>query len=50
MAEVRQEYLTKLQYDQLNEFYRVYTGLGGNGQAKHYYDRAVALPIHDDVD
>ena len=47
---IRQEYLTQLQYDQLNEFYRVYTGLGGNGQAKHYYDRAVALPIHDDVD
>lgn len=47
---IRQEYLTQLQYDQLNEFYRVYTGLGGNGQAKNYYDRAVALPIHDDVD
>ena len=30
---IRQSYLTPIQYDQLNEFYRVYTGLGGNGQA-----------------
>ena len=47
---IRQGYLTQQQYDQLNEFYRVYTGLGGNGQAKNYYDRAIALPIHDDAD
>lgn len=44
---IRQEYLTPAQYDQLNEFYRVYTGLGGNGQAQQYYERAVALPIRN---
>lgn len=44
---IRQEYLTPAQYDQLNEFYKVYTGLGGNGQAKTYYERAIALPIHE---
>lgn len=45
---IRQEYLTQAQYDQLSEFYRVYVGLGGNGQAKDYYDRAMLLPIHND--
>ena len=47
---IRQSYLTPIQYDQLNEFYRVYTGLGGNGQAQNYYQRAIALPIQDDND
>ena len=47
---IRQGYLTQQQFDQLNEFYRVYTGLGGNGQAQNYYERAAALPIHDDND
>ena len=47
---IKQQYLTQAQFDQLNEFYRVYTGLGGNGQAQNYYERAAALPIHDDVD
>ena len=45
---IKQGYLTQAQFDQLNEFYRVYTGLGGNGQAQSYYERAAALPIHDD--
>jgi hypothetical protein len=34
----------------LIEFYRVYAGLGGNGQAKDYYERAIALPIHREED
>ena len=42
---IKQGYLTQAQYDQLVEFYRVYVGLGGNGQAKGYYDRAIVLPI-----
>lgn len=33
------------QYDQLSEFYRIYSGLGGNGQAKEYYELALELPI-----
>ena len=47
---IKQKYLTQAQYDQLSEFYRVYTGLGGNGQAKEYYERAIALPIRGDND
>ena len=44
---IKQEYLTPCQYDQLTEFYKIYTGLGGNGQAKEYYETAIKLPIHD---
>lgn len=40
-------YMTQGQYDQLSVFYQLYVDLGGNGQAKQYYDKASALPIHD---
>lgn len=42
---IKQGYTTQEQYDQLSEFYRIYSGLGGNGQAKEYYELAVELPI-----
>lgn len=45
---IHQEYITTTQYEQLTEFYKLYVGLGGNGQAKSYYERAIALPIHDE--
>lgn len=45
---IHQEYMTTTQYEQLTEFYKLYVGLGGNGQAKSYYERAIALPIHDE--
>ena len=45
---IHQEYMTTTQYEQLTEFYKLYVGLGGNGQAQNYYERAVALPIHDE--
>lgn len=47
---IKQGYLTQAQYDQLSEFYRVYVGLGGNGQAEDYYKRAMKLPIRCDED
>lgn len=40
-------YMTIGEYDQLNEFYHLYTGLGGNGEAKIWYERAIQLPIQD---
>lgn len=40
-----QGYITAAQMEQLSEFYKLYTGLGGNGQAKMYYEKAVALPL-----
>ena len=42
---LRQGYMTEGQYDQLTEFYKLYNGLGGNGQAKEYYEKAIELPI-----
>ena len=44
-AYIKQEFMTQEQYDQLSEFYRIYSGLGGNGQAKEYYELALELPI-----
>ena len=41
---ILQGYITLDQYEQLNEFYQVYSGLGGNGQAKTYYETAIQLP------
>lgn len=44
---IKQGYMTQDQYDQLTEFYALYEGLGGNGQAKEYYDKAIVLPVKD---
>ena len=44
---LKQEYMTQSQYEQLSEFYKLYVGLGGNGQAEDYYRKTVLLPIHD---
>ena len=42
---IRQGYMSQPQYDQLTEFYKLYEALGGNGQAKDYYDKAMMLDI-----
>ena len=47
-AYIQQGYITEKEYEQLIEFYKVYHGLGGNGQAKTYYERAIQLPVHND--
>jgi hypothetical protein len=44
---IKQGYMTYTQYEQLTEFYKLYVGLGGNGQAKEFYERASQLPIQD---
>lgn len=44
---LRQQYMTQEQYDQLTEFFKLYSGLGGNGQAAEYYEKAIALPIKE---
>lgn len=46
-AYIQKGYMTNTEYEQLIEFYKVYHGLGGNGQAKTYYERAIVLPIKD---
>lgn len=47
---IRQGYMTQNQYDQLTEFYKLYTALGGNGQAKEYYETTMKLQVHDAKD
>ena len=47
---LKQGYITPEQYDQLTEFYKVYHDLGGNGQAKEYYDRTMNLQVHGDIE
>lgn len=42
---LRKGFLTYSEYEQLNEFYKVYSGLGGNGQGKEYYEKTIKLPI-----
>lgn len=44
---IRQGYMTQNQYDQLTEFYKLYSALGGNGQAKEYYETTMKLPVHE---
>ena len=44
---LRQGYMTQDNYDQLSEFYRLYTSLGGNGQAKEYFEKTCELPIKE---
>lgn len=46
-AYIQQGFMTNGEYEQLVEFYKVYTSLGGNGQAKTYYERAIQLPVHN---
>ena len=40
---IKQGYMTQDQYDQLTEFYKLYHSLGGNGQAKEYYEKTMEL-------
>ena len=42
---IKQGFMTQDQYDQLTEFYKLYTALGGNGQAKEYYETTMKLEI-----
>ena len=46
---LKRGHMTIGEYEQLNEFYHLYTGLGGNGEAKLWYDRAIQLPLVTEV-
>lgn len=45
---IKQGYMTQDQYDQLTEFYKLYHSLGGNGQAKDYYEKTMELEIRSE--
>lgn len=38
-------YISEHDFEQITEMYKLYTGLGGNGQAQEYYDKVIALEI-----
>ena len=42
---LRDNYITQEDFDQLSEMHKLYTGLGGNGQAEEYYRRVAKLEI-----
>lgn len=47
-AHLEKGYMTQSEFRQLSELYKVYTSLGGNGQAHDFYERTVKLPMHPD--
>ena len=44
---IRDGYISGHDFEQITEMYKLYTGLGGNGQAQEYYDKVIALEIKD---
>lgn len=44
---LKDQFITEHDFEQLTEMYKLYSGLGGNGQAKEYYDKVMALEVRD---
>lgn len=44
---LEKQFMTPAEYEQINEFYSIYHGLGGNSQADEWYDKVKKLPVHD---
>ena len=47
---LRDGYITESDFEQITEMYKLYSGLGGNGQAQEYYDKVLELDIHKNND
>lgn len=47
-SHLRDGYITESDFEQITEMYKLYTGLGGNGQAEEYYDKVLDLQIKRD--
>ena len=47
---LRDGYITESDFEQITEMYKLYHGLGGNGQAQEYYDKVLELEIRKDND
>lgn len=43
-------YITEEDFEQITEMYKLYHGLGGNGQAQEYYEKVLKLDIKKDND
>jgi hypothetical protein len=44
-SHLRDGYISEADYEQISEMYNLYTALGGNGQAKEYYDKVLKLEM-----
>lgn len=42
---IRDGFISEHDFEQVTEMYRLYSGLGGNGQVKEYYDKVIDLEI-----
>ena len=45
---LRDDYITESDFEQITEMYKLYHGLGGNGQAQEYYDKVLTLDVRPD--
>ena len=45
---LRDNYITEHDFEQITEMYKLYHGLGGNGQAEEYYEKVLKLDIKPD--
>ncbi len=44
---LRDGFITQDEFDQITEMFKLYSGLGGNGQAQEYYERVLDLPLKE---
>ena len=42
---LRDNFITEKDFEQVTEMYKLYHGLGGNGQAQEYYEKVLKLQI-----
>ena len=42
---LRDGYISETDFEQISEMYKLYHGLGGNGQAQEYYDKVLELDM-----
>lgn len=47
-SHLRDNYITESDFEQITEMYKLYHGLGGNGQAQEYYEKVLKLEIKKD--
>ena len=47
-SHLRDGFITEEDFEQITEMYKLYHGLGGNGQAQEYYEKVLKLEIQKD--
>lgn len=45
---LRDDFITESDFEQITEMYKLYHGLGGNGQAQEYYEKVLKLDVKPD--